>query len=357
MTVQLRVVLDQAAQVVDADQARAALALTVGLVHTAPRGCAVSVIVPSGAKPKIAGLHDVRTLSLGRRELLGAWQMGFTPGVGGGLVHAPSLMAPLVRHDRSHDQHQTTVTLWDLLAWDSPAVMSKQAVSWQKAMLKRAVKHADAVIVPSHSIASRLAEIAPLGDRIRVVSGAAPTGFHVPSDSVARRARLRLPRRYVVLTGDSESLGAGFRAAAHADVDAVVMDAADGTEPMLADVAAAAGLPEQRAHIRGVLGDDDRAATFGGAAAVVATSEAMAWPWRIVEAMHLRVPMLAVASGVHHDVIADGGLVVDAEELPDALKDALNSDMQRLRVLAADRARAFSWQSSAERVWALHAEL
>jgi len=202
MSVQLRVVLDQAAQVVDADQARAALALTVGLVQTAPRGCAVSVIVPSGAKPKIAGLHDVRTLSLGRRELLGAWQMGFVPGVGGGLVHAPSLMAPLVRHDRTHDQHQTIVTLWDLLAWDSPAALPKQVVSWQKAMLKRAVKHADAVVVPSHAIASRLAEIAPLGDRIRVVSGAAPTGFHVPNDSVARRARLRLPRRYVVLTGD-----------------------------------------------------------------------------------------------------------------------------------------------------------
>ena len=46
MSVQLRVVLDQAVQVVDADQARAARSLTAGLVATAPRGCTVSALVP-----------------------------------------------------------------------------------------------------------------------------------------------------------------------------------------------------------------------------------------------------------------------------------------------------------------------
>ncbi|HWU30612.1 MAG TPA: glycosyl transferase, partial [Microbacterium sp.] len=37
--------------------------------------------------------------------------------------------------------------------------------------------------------------------------------------------------------------------------------------------------------------------------------------------------------------------------------DALGAGERRLRVLAADRSRAFSWASSAERLWALHAEL
>lgn len=357
MSVQLRVVLDQAAQVVDADQAAAALSLAAGLVQTAPRGCEVAAIVPSGAQVNIAGLGEVRTLALGRRELLTAWQLGFAPGVGGGLIHAPSLAAPLVRHDRVHDHDQTTLTLWDLRAWDVPQSLPKPAAAWHRGMLKRAVKHADAVVVPSHAMAARLAEIAPLGERIRVIAGAAPTGFHAPTDSAVRRSRLRIPQRYIALTGDAQSLHAGFSAAAQLDVDAVVMDADEGAEPMLADVAAAAGLPEHRAHVRSRLRDDDRAAVLDGAAALVATADAMSWPWRLVEAMHLRVPLIAVDSAVHRDVIADGGSVVDATQLTAALEDALGSGRQRLRVLASDRSRAFSWASAAERVWSLHAEL
>jgi glycosyltransferase involved in cell wall biosynthesis len=69
------------------------------------------------------------------------------------------------------------------------------------------------------------------------------------------------------------------------------------------------------------------------------------------------VPLVAVDSGVHRDVIADGGAIVAAADLPDAVIDALGAGERRLRVLAADRARAFSWASSAERLWALHAEL
>ncbi|BDZ38810.1 hypothetical protein GCM10025863_14240 [Microbacterium suwonense] len=42
----------------------------------------------------VRGVQDVRTLSLGRQELAAAWQLGIAPGVGGGLIHAPSLMAP-----------------------------------------------------------------------------------------------------------------------------------------------------------------------------------------------------------------------------------------------------------------------
>lgn len=357
MSVQLRVILDQAVQIVDADQASAAMSLAAGLVQTAPRGCDVVALAPSGAQLKLAGLQETRVLSLGRRELLTAWQLGFAAGAAGGLIHAPSLAAPLVRHDRVHENDQTTVTLWDLQAWDAPELLPKAVVAWHRAMLKRAVRHADAVVVPSHAMAAQLAEMAALGDRIRVIAGAAPTGFHVPVDADARRARLRLPRRYVVLTGDRESLQAGFRAAALADVDAVVMDAADGSEPMLADVAAAAGLGEHRAHIRGALRDDDRAAALGGAAALLATSDATVWPWRLIEAMHLRVPLIAVDSAAHRDVIADGGAVVSASELTEALEDALGSGERRLRVLASDRSRAFSWTSTAERVWSLHAEL
>lgn len=357
MSVQLRIVLDQTVHVVDADQARAGLALAAGLVQTAPRGCVVGAIVPSGADLQVPGVQDVRMLPLGRRELAGTWQLGIAPGVGGGLIHAPSLMAPLVRHDRVHDNDQTTVTLWDLDAWDAPNGLPRATVAWQKAMLKRAVRHADAVVVPSHTMAERLADIARLSDRIRVIAGAAPTGFAQPSDAEQRRQDLQLPERYVIVTGDVESAAVGFRAAARADIDVVVLDAADGAEPQWADAAAAVGLPERRAHVRGKLANADRAAALGGAAALIATSVHAAWPWRAVEAMSLGVPLIAVDSGAHRDVIADGGTLVPASEIIDALEDALGAGEQRQRVLASDRSRAFSWASSAERIWALHADL
>lgn len=357
MSVQLRVVLDQASQIVDADQAAAGLSLTAGLIATAPRGCAVSALIPRGAELRVKGVEDVRTLPLARAELAAAWQLGVTAGVGGGLIHAPTLMAPLARHDRSNDNDQITVALWDLRAWERPESMPKSQVVWQRGMLKRAVRHADAVVVPSHAMGRRLAELARLGDRIRVIAGAAPDGFRSPDDASSRRQNLRLPERYVVVSGDSESLAAGFRAAAQAGVDAVVLDVPPGREPALADAASAAGLPEHRAHLRGELAIDDRAAVLGGAAAFVATSAENAWPWRAVEAMTLGLPLVAVTSGVHQDVIADGGAVVDAKDVAAAVSDALGAGESRLRVLAADRSRAFSWASSAERLWALHAEL
>src|SRR5690606_2841463 len=127
-------------------------------------------------------------------------------------------LAPLVKHDRVHDPDQTTITLWDLTAWEAPQTLPKTEVAWQRAMLKRAVKHADAVVVPSHAIGERLGEIAPLSDRIRVIAGAAPTGLAMGTDASNRRADLLLPSDdYLVLTGAPETLVAGFRAASALD--------------------------------------------------------------------------------------------------------------------------------------------
>lgn len=359
MSARLRVVLDQVVQVVDPDQATAALDLARGLVATAPSGCSVEALVPAGGHPSIDALAAVRPLGLARRELAASWQLGIAPGVGGGMIHAPSLLAPLVRHDRVHDHDQTTVTLWCLDAWEAPETMSKTSVAWHRAMLKRAVKHADAVVVPTHAIARRLAELSKLGDRIQVIAGAAPSGFAVPTDAVERRAALSVPDRYIVVTGTGDALAGGFRGAAASDAHAVVLDAAEGVEPAIADIAAAAGLPEQRAHVRGRLDDADRAAILAGAATYVATSPHASWPWRALEAMTLGVPVVAVDSGVHHDVIADGGMLVSASapDLAEAVAEACGAASRRLSVLARDRSRAFSWAGSAERIWALHAEL
>lgn len=357
MGARLRVVLDQLASVVDPDHAEAAVGLVGGLVATAPSGCAVDAIVPAGASVPVAGIADVRTLAMGRRELAAAWQLGIAPGVGGGLIHSPTLMAPLVRHDRLHDNDQTTVTVWDLRAWDAPEQLSKGNVAWQRGMLRRAVRHADAVVVPSHAVAERLAEIAKLGDRIRVIAGAPPQGFGGAGEGAAPRGVLSPTGGYLVLTGSVAEAAEGFRGAVAAGLDAIVIDAPEGSEPRYVEAASASGLPKRRVHVRGALSAEDRAGVLEGASAYVAADATAGWPWRAVEAMTLGLPVVAVDSGSHRDVISDGGRIVPVDAIAEAVEDAAGGSAERLKVLASDRSRAFSWASSAERLWGLHADL
>ena len=76
-----------------------------------------------------------------------------------------------------------------------------------------------------------------------------------------------------------------------------MLDAPEGAEPRLAEIASAAGLPERLAHVRGALSPADRAAVLAGAAGFAATSPIAAWPWRAVEAMALGIPVIAVPFG------------------------------------------------------------
>lgn len=376
MVATLRVVLDQLVAPTEPQLAEASRELARALVIGAPEGCEVQAIAPAGGAEgsldTVPGLAGVRRTALPRRELTAALQLGVGTGIGGGMIHSPSLFAPLVKHDRVHDHDQTVVTIWDLRPWESPEELPRAVVAWHKAMLKRAVKHADAVVVPTHALAVRLAEIAPaLGGRVRVIAGASPLGFAVPIDEVGRRRSLGLPEGFVLLAGGpsaSEGLDAGFAAVAASAVDlpVVVIDVDEGDEPAVADLASAAGLPERVLHVRGALPAADRAAVYGAAVAFVAPSLRAAFPWRVVDALTLGVPVVAAASEVHREVVVEGGALVGGagrQSLVDGLGAALAASLgstaaaDRLAVLAGDRGRAFSWREAADKVWMLHAEL
>lgn len=372
MVATLRVMVDQLVVPTEPALAEASRDLTRALVAGAPAGCEVEAIAPAGGGDiEIPGLAGVRRTALPRRELAAALQLGIGTGIGGGMIHSPTLFAPLVRHDRVHDNDQSVVTIWDLRPWEAPGELSRSAVGWYRAMLKRAVKHADAVVAPTHSIARRLQSIAPLGDRVRVVAGASPLGFAVPTDEVGRRRALDLPEGFILLAGGpvaSDALDTGLAAVAASGVDLpiVVIDVEEGHEPAVADLAAAAGLPERRLHVRGALEAADRAAVFGAALAFVAPSRLAAFPWRVVDGLTLGVPVIAAASDVHSEVIVDGGVIVtapDASALVEGMADALSTALSttqaadRLAVLSGDRGRAFSWREAADKVWLLHAEL
>lgn len=359
MTTTLRVALDQLVSPTDPDLAMASRELARALISAAPRGCEVTAVVPAAGEDALAevraldGLAGVESSPIPRRELSTALSLGLPSGLGGGMLHSPTLFAPLVRHDRVHTHEQTVVTIWDLTPWTHPERVSKTSVAWHRAMLKRAEKHADAVIVPLHAMADELAERTKLRGRIRVIAGAAPEGFAEPRDAVGRRRTLGVPEGAVVVDG------AGVSAGELGELCAALRQQAPGAmilvlgERVDSDPVDVKWLP--------ALDTADRSATLSAAAVLVAPGVSPTYGWRALEALVLGTPVVAAASAAHRELLGDGGATVDAgvEPLAAAVASLLSSDAERNRAgtLSADRGRAFSWREAAERVWQLHADL
>ncbi|WP_105567571.1 glycosyltransferase [Microbacterium halophytorum] len=356
MPVSLRVVLDQVVHPTNDDLRGVARDLTRALIATAPVGCRVEGIAPVEDGIDVDGLFNVTAAKHMRRD----WPLGFVRGSARGIVHSPTLLAPLMAHDRVNDGDQTVVSVWDLSPWVSVAERNAQGASRQRGLLRRAARYADAIVVPTHAMADELSSYANVDDRLRVIPGAVELDFAAPIDSGARRIGAGLPERFAATSGgtaDADGLLAALSAIAATDLAAAVLDVPTGQEDGVAELAQAAGLSPDRVVTLGPLARADRAAVISEAAAFVAGGTRTAWPWRAVEAMSLAVPLVAVDSPVHREVIYDGGLFVAAEDLGEALRTALGSGRERLSVLGHDRSRAFTWAGAAEKVWHLHADL
>ena len=156
----LRVILDQMLAPVPGGVSRSTEELTRALISTAPRGSRVAGFVPASTdeeyatiRERLPGLAELHKSALARRELAFAWQHGFTPIPGEGLLHATSLLAPLRRHDRvAKPDSQVVVTIHDAVPWTHPETLTPRGASWHRAMAKRAERYADAIVVPSLSL-------------------------------------------------------------------------------------------------------------------------------------------------------------------------------------------------------------
>ena len=290
--------------------------------------------------------------------------MGVTLGGAGGMIHSPSLMAPLVRHDRAHDHDQTVVTVWNLEPWTHPERWDRGLVAWQRAMLRRAVRFADAVVVPTHAMAAELGEIAPLRSRVRVIAGAPPEGFAAPVDAAVRRQKLGLPEQFVVLLGsrsDADNLSVALRALTGEDVHIAVVPE-DANERRVTDPARTSETADRTIHTPVVADALDRAAVLSGALAVVAPSALPTFPWRVLEALAVGAPIIAAATSQNEELLADAARYVSvdgSEDMAETIQRVIRDDEtgRRLRLLSLDRSRSFSWRDAGERVWQLHAEL
>jgi glycosyltransferase involved in cell wall biosynthesis len=314
-------------------------------------------------------------MPVARRELMVAWQSGLPLGGLRGMVHSPTLLAPLRRHDRVNEGDQLAVTLHDTIAWTHPETLGTATALWTKAMAKRARKFADAIVVPTHAVADRLADLHDFGDRIRVIGGAPATALRLPPDADERAERLGLPESYALTLGSvmpRKGLAPLIRAVARPEVHGIPLLIAGPDrygEASATGVAAAAGLPEGRVRPLGHLEDPDLAVVLDRATLFVFPSLVEGFGLPIVEAFKFGLPVIHSDDPALVEVAAGASLVVErpasdddaayTERLAGAIARVLDDAELRARlgVLAADRARAFSWRDSAERVWQLHADL
>ena len=376
----LRVVVDQILAPVPGGVGRYTSELTRALVATAPRGCEVEGVVAAHPQDDydrltdlVPGLARLTKSPLGRRELSLAWQAGVLGLPGRGMVHATSLLAPLGRHDRDLSPgDQTVVTLHDTVPWTHPETLTPRGVRWHRAMTKRAFRYADAVVVPTHAVAADLAELFPFGDRIRVVGGAVSDDLRVPADADALADALDLPERYVLSVGTLEprkGLRPLIESLAHPDAPdlPLLVVGPDGWgDVRVADIAAEAGLAPDRVRTLGFVSDAQLAVRLQRASVFVFPSLAEGFGLPVVEALSLGTPTIVSDAPALVEVADEAAVVVpraDAEGYPARLAQAIFqvvTDLElssRLGIAGLDRARAFSWRDSADKVWQLHADL
>lgn len=354
--------------------------LTRELIRVAPAGCDVDGIVSAVTSEEeerlrmlLPGLSELHkgAAPRGAREL--AWRLGFGRIKGKGMVHSPSLLAPLSRHDRLNDEaDQVVVTIHDVVPWTHPHTLSRGRVAWHRAMTKRAHRFADAVVVPSHAVASQLGGLLDFGDRIRVIGGAVSSKLQVPVDADARAQRLRLPERYLLSVGTLEprkGLAALIQSLARpemGDLPLLIVGPEGWRGVDVASIAAEAGLAEGRVRTLGFLVDADLAVALDRASVFVFPSIAAGFGQPVLEAFHFGTPVVHSDEPAVLEVAAGAGIAVEREDAagyPDRLASAIAAVLndpalaERLHYTGLDRAGAFSWRDSAQKVWQLHADL
>jgi len=377
----LHVVVDQIVAPVPGGIGRYAEELTRHLIAGAPEGTDVAGIVSAVGKDELAhirtllpGLGDLDRLALPRRELSLAWQGGFVGGVGRGMVHSPSVLAPLVKHDRFSDPgRQTVVTVHDTVPWTHPETLTPRGVHFHRAMVKRAWKHADAVVVPTHAVAATLNGIHRFDERLRVIGGAPSGRLRTPVDADLRAERLGLPERYVLAVGTLEprkGLQYLIEAMAHPDAPAdvpLVIAGPDGWGDVdVYGTAERAGLSRDRVKVLGRIDDQDLAVAYDRATVFVFPSLAEGFGLPVIEAMSFGTPVVHSDDDAVREVASDAGVTVARdprdsypERLAQAVYQVVNDPLLagQLAVAGPDRARMYDWKDSAAETWQLHADL
>ena len=114
-------------------------------------------------------------------------------------------------------------------------------------------------------------------------------------------------------------------------------------------------LRERGATLRGYVEIEELAALYRGAACLVQASRYEGFGLPVLEAMASGTPVVTVRDEALLEVVGDAAVVVSDDALADGVRAAL-ADRERLSAAGLERARAFSWRTTAERTVTVYRE-
>ena len=360
------VLLEQCLAPVPGGTGRYAAEIAEALAESAPDGWRVApwtAFHRDVTAARVAGAEPPRRLPLPRRALVAAWERGAGPAPrGAGLVHAPTPLFPPRRG------RPLVVTVHDTVPWTHPETLTPRGVRWHRAVVERAAREADALVVPTQAVAEDLARHVALRRPPVVVGEGVSRRLALDAGADERAHRLDLPEGDYLMTLATVEPRKGLDvllaalAEPHAPpADLVVVGPAGWGSVDVRGLADQLGVGE-RVHLLGRLPDADLAVALSRAAVLVAPSRAEGFGLPVLEAMAAGVPV--VSSDAPALVEVGGGATVtvpvgDSGALAEALRDVLGSPARRAELAAAGarRARDFSWTAAAARLWDLYGGL
>ena len=312
---------------------------------------------------RVPGVGGPSRLLLPRRALTLAWERGVGPVPhGADVVHAPTPLAP------PRNRTPLVVTVHDAVPWTHPETLTPRGARWHRAVIERAARTADAIVVPTAAVADELGRHVQPARPPVVVGEGVSAALTLPPDADDRAAALGLPDGdFLVSLATIEPrkgldvLLAALAEPAAPDLPLLVVGPAGWGSVDVAAEAARRGVGD-RVRLLGRLPDADLAVVLDRAAVLVAPSRAEGFGLPVLEAMAAGVPVVSSDAPALAEV--GGGATVtvpvgDAGALADALAEVVGSAEMRARLAAAGRRRAgdFSWGAAARRLWELYSRL
>ena len=284
------------------------------------------------------------------------------------LFHGPAFVIP------ARCPVPSVVTIHDLVFHLFPETVSLSRRWHYRASIPRSIREASCILADSESTARDLRKhFGVEKKKIATVPLGVDERFFQVSDEAARhrvRECYQLPERFVLTVGTLEPRKnlptllrayARLRESVPATPDLVVMGRTGWKVAGIRRQLRESGLADH-VHLPGFARDKDLPPLYQMADLFVCASVYEGFGLPVLEAMASGVPVVASDNSSLPEVVGETGWLTradDAEAIARTLREVLNESdyAQKRAALSRERARTFSWRSTAEKTLAAYASL
>lgn len=247
------------------------------------------------------------------------------------------------------------LTIHDLSPLEHPEWFRASFAVWYRLFLPILARRVQTIFTPSEHVKRKVIRRFSTSKVVVTPNGVDPSLFH----PCAKQTRFDLPQDYVLFVGTLEprkNLGRLMQAwnAIKADFKETWLIVVGVSGSVFKSIHISHEM--ERVCFLGYVDDETLAGLYAKALLVVLPSEDEGFGLPAVEAMASGTPLIISDGGALPEVAGDAGVMFclsDQNGLTNVLKDCLNNPMLRaeLSEKGLERAKRFSWQTTAEIVW------